>query len=96
MYSSHFFDFDQYAALGDEIVSWGDVINMFARQEWLEGITSTFRRLLGWSRRANRIFRLDFRHIVDEYYEEIVWARGDRIRRAGGAAPPNLQWSIAS
>jgi hypothetical protein len=96
MYSNHFFDCEQYAVLGDEIVSWRDVVNMFARQEWLEGITSTFRRLLGWSRRANRIFRLDFRHIVDEYYEEIVWARNDRIRRAGGIKPPNLQWSIAS
>jgi hypothetical protein len=96
MYASHFFECDQYNVLGDEPVSWSDLVNSFIQQEWLEGITSTFRRLLGWSRRANQIFRLDFRHIVDEYYEELVWARRDRIRRAGGPVPPNLQWSIAS
>jgi hypothetical protein len=96
MHARHFFDCDQYSALEDEPLSWGELVNMFVRQEWLEGIASTFRRLLGWPRRANQIFRLDFRNIVDEYYEELRWARMDRIRRAGDTPAPSLHWSIAS
>jgi hypothetical protein len=95
MYSSHFFDCDQYAALGDEPVSWLDFVAMFVRREWSEGITSVFRRLYGWSRRAN-IFQPHVRHRVDEYYEELLWARRDRIRRAGGVSPPVIQWSSLS
>ncbi len=95
LYSNHFFDCDQYSALGDEPVSWSDFVSMFIQQEWSEAISSVFRRLYGWSRRAN-IFQLQFRHRVDEYYEEIIWARRDRIRRAGGVFPPAIQWSISS
>jgi hypothetical protein len=72
MYSSHFFDCDQYAALGDEPVSWYDFVSMFVRNEWMNGIASVFRRLYGWSRRAN-IFQPHVRHRVDEYYEELLW-----------------------
>jgi hypothetical protein len=95
MYTQHFFDCDQYLALGDEPVSWSDFVSMFVRREWMEGISSAFRRLYGWSRRAN-IFGWNTRHRVDEYYEELEWARRDRIRRAGGITPPTIQWSISS
>jgi hypothetical protein len=95
MYTNHFFECDQYNALGDEPVSWSDLVTMFVQQEWSDAISSVFRRLYGWSRRDN-IFQLHVRHRVDEYYEEILWARRDRIRRAGGANPPAIQWSISS
>jgi hypothetical protein len=88
------YDCDQYSALGDEPVSWSDFVSMFVRQEWLDAITSTFRRLYGWSRRAN-IFQPHVCHRVDEYFEEIVWVRTDRIRRAGGVGPPAIQWSFS-
>jgi hypothetical protein len=95
MYIHHFFDCDQYQALGDEPVSWSDFVSMFVRREWMDGISSVFRRLYGWSRRAN-IFNLNARHRVDEYFEELEWARRDRIRRAGGLAPPAIHWSVSS
>ncbi len=94
MYSQHFFDCDQYQALGDEPVSWTDFVSMFVQREWMEGISSMFRRLYGWSRRAN-IFSGHTRHRVDEYFEELEWARRDRIRRAGGMLPPSVQWSVS-
>jgi hypothetical protein len=94
MTTQHFFDCDQYQALGDEPVSWSDFVSMFVRREWMEGISNMFRRFYGWSRRAN-IFNLNFRHRVDEYFEELEWARRDRIRRAGGIAPPAIQWSAS-
>jgi hypothetical protein len=59
---------------------------MFVRSEWMEAISSLFRRLYGWSRRAS-IFQPHVRHRVDEYFEELDWARRDRIRRAGGVLP---------
>jgi hypothetical protein len=95
MYSQHFFDCEQYAALGDEPVSWSDFVQMFVRREWLDGISSVVRRLLGWSRRAD-IFRFGFRHEIDLIFEELEWLRGDRIRRAGGVIPPDIGWSRAS
>jgi hypothetical protein len=95
MFSSHFFDCDQYAALGDEPVLWSDFVSLFVRREWMDGISSFFRRMYGWSRRAV-IFQLHIRHRVDEYFEELDWARRDRIRRAGGVASPAIQWSISS
>ncbi len=94
MYTQHFFDCDQYQALGDEPVSWSDFVSMFVRQEWMDGIYSMFRRFYGWSRRTN-ILNLNTRHHVDEYFEELEWARRDRIRRAGGLAPPAIQWSAS-
>jgi hypothetical protein len=94
MYTQHFFDCDQYQALGDEPVSWSDFVSMFVRREWMEGISSAFRRLYGWSRHAN-IFSLNIRHRVDEYFEELEWARRDRIRRPGGTTPPTIQWSVS-
>jgi hypothetical protein len=33
LYASHFFDCDQYSALGDEPVSWSDFVSMIGRQE---------------------------------------------------------------
>jgi hypothetical protein len=95
-YSRHFFECDQYSALGDEPTSWSDLVRLFLRQEWLDGISSVMRRLAGWSRRAHGIFRPHFRHRVVEYYEELQWLRRDRIRRAGGDLPPGLPWSISS
>ncbi len=95
MYSQHFFDCEQYAALGDEPVSWSDFVQMFAQREWLSGITSVVRRMLGWSRRAD-IFRQGFQNEIDLIFEEFEWLRRDRIRRAGGPVPPGLGWSISS
>jgi hypothetical protein len=95
LYTQHFFDCDQYRALGDERVSWNDFVEMLVRREWMDSIASSFRRLLGWSRRAE-IFRDGFRHRVDEYFEELEWSHRDRIRRAGGTGPPSIQWSILS
>jgi hypothetical protein len=95
MYAQHFFDCDQYQALGDEQLSWSEYVSLFIRREWMDGIASTFRRLYGWSRRTN-IFGWNARHRVEEYFEEIDWARRDRIRRAGGIAPPVIQWSGSS
>jgi hypothetical protein len=95
MHSMHFFDCDQYNALGDEPISWSDFVSLFVQREWSVAFSSVFRRLYGWSRRAN-IFQTHVRHRVDEYYEEIVWARSDRIRRAGGLCPPAIQWSAST
>jgi hypothetical protein len=95
-YSRHFFECDQYSALGDEPTSWSDLVRLFLRQEWLDGISSVMRRLAGWSRRAQGIFRPHFPHRVVEYYDELQWLRRDRIRRAGGDLPPGLPWSISS
>jgi hypothetical protein len=95
MYTQHFFDCEQYNDLGDVPVSWEEYVGMFVRREWLDAISSTIRRLAGWSRRTN-IFRENFHHRVDEYYEELVWLRDDRIRRSGGASPLALQWSVVS
>jgi hypothetical protein len=95
MHSSHFFDCDQYNELGDEPISWSDFVSLFVRREWMDGISCVFRRLYGWSRRAN-IFQPHIRHRVNEYYEELDWARRDRIRRAGGPSLPAIQWSLSS
>jgi hypothetical protein len=61
----------------------------------MDGISSALRRLYGWSRRTN-IFGLNARHRVEEYFEELEWARRDRIRRAGGIGPPAILWSSSS
>ncbi len=96
MYTPHFFDCDQYQALGDEQLSWSDFVSLFVRCEWMDGISSAFRPLHGWSRRTN-IFGWNARHCVEENFEELEWARRDRIRRAGpGIATPAILWSSSS
>jgi hypothetical protein len=95
MYSRHFFDCEQYAALGDEPIDWSDYVRMFLNQEWQMAVTSLVRRMLGWSRRTS-IFRDGFRHEIDLILEEIVWQREDRVRRSGGQVPLSLPWSISS
>jgi hypothetical protein len=95
MYTRHFFDCDQYQALGDEQLSWSDFVSLFIRREWMDGISSALRCLYGWSRRTNT-FGQKARHRVEEYFEELEWARKDRIGRAGGIAPPAILWSNSS
>jgi hypothetical protein len=95
MYARHFFDCEQYEALGDEPVLWSDFVEMFLRREWFEAISSVVRRMTGWSRRST-IFRAGFRDQIDEIYQEMQWLRQDRIRRAGGSTPPTLPWSLSS
>jgi hypothetical protein len=97
MYARHFFDCEQYQALGDEQLSWSDFVQLFIRNEWMEAVSSVIRRMVGWSRRSN-IFRLGFRDQIDEIYQEMQWLQRDRIRRAGGVSliPSSLPWSISS
>jgi hypothetical protein len=95
MYAKHFFECKQYEALGDEHVPWSDFVQMFLRNEWWEGVSSVICRMAGWARRST-IFRAGFRDQIDEIYQEMQWLRRDRIRRAGGAVPPALPWSLSS
>jgi hypothetical protein len=95
MHSRHFFDCEQYAALGDEPVVWSDYVRMFLDQEWQLAVSSLVRRVLGWNRRTG-IFRDGFRQEIYMIFEELQWQREDRVRRAGGQVPTNFPWSIAS